>query len=275
MNSKSVIFYLFVCLLAQLTYASVLHEPTIHHGPANVFSPRVATQHQQTSRSSIVMPPNNHNQALGSFNSHHQHHPRAHQQPANQAEQASSPSSGFLSGGNLELALRQSAGDESVFQPSPAIGAPGHELDWFTQHPPSSPANGGLQVSSASQRLSVLEVMEPNNHQEAAAPAQPATTSSSGPVNTASTWTAVSSQQTTEQSNNIIGQDEPDGRYKHDYHHLGGHQKEYQTNMNSQELNNQVVYEGPATASPTIGDYFFSSSEKLPNLNERPSNAWW
>ena len=182
--------------------------------------------------------------------------PRAHliHQPQQDSGQQSHQNSGFLANSNLELALRQASGDESVFQPSPIISSPAHHSDWSLQ---TSPAEGA--------RLGSVE--------------QPSTVAPLSPPST--------SPSTTEQSNSIVVSHEADSirsEWSQRPAPQLSHQKEYQTNQMmsgatgngslQDNFSNQVIYEGPATAPP-VGDFYFSSSERLPNNSERVPNGWW
>lgn len=173
---------------------------------------------------------------------------------------------------NLEMALRQVNSDEGMFQPSPAlIVPPDHSYDW-----------SGQQTTVVDAEIT----QKSNNTNE----------------QRSSETSTIATTTTTDQSNNILSHnlaDYPDGSSGRpigdtvgSYDPMSlvngptGTSSNYQsgspvlgstaeTNATiTVELPNHVFYEGPATAPPT-GNYYFSSSEKLPNNGERASNAWW
>lgn len=193
--------------------------------------------------------------------------------------------------GNLELAMRQVSGDETLFQPSPILDVPGHSFDWST-------SNGGSQVD----RVNNLGRQPPTGYHEfetspsSASSQPPPTLHSMAPQLIASTTPATSTTAavatttttaatTTEHSNNILQLDSTLANTIAVNNHFT-HQKEYPTtnmmangsvsSLATDLNNNQVTYEGQATAPPpTPSDYYFSSSEKLPNNEGKAPNAWW
>lgn len=163
--------------------------------------------------------------------------------------------------GNIELALRQASGDESVFQPQPTIGL--HDAsssDW----PPTQDGH--------KQQQQQVENINPKQ----------------GAPTTTTTTTTTTAATTTEQqmSNNIQGEpvvSQTSDYYQQELQKLSSDQQQQevtppivQLNTTMDQSSNQVFYEGLATpASPAPGDYYFSSSERLPNVSEKSSNAWW
>lgn len=203
----------------------------------NLSSGRVQQQQQLEAHATNQLPKNNHNQQI-------------------YLDEQSTVSNSFLSG-NLEFALRQASGDESVFQPASTIGAPSHDPDWYHGH------ESGGTVGSANAN---------NDHPFGRQ------LNASTDVSRTTTTTTTTTTSTTPLTPIIVEANENHA----DLHSepprsisINQHQKEYQTNSNQAiEINNQVFYDGPVTAPP-VGDYYFSSSENLPNHNVRTSNAWW
>lgn len=174
---------------------------------------------------------------------------------------------GSLLSTNLELALRQANGDESVFQPSATIGLPNHDsYDW----------GGAGQSSTLNQNL---RSNSRTNHDDNANPTENhANMPTLAPLANRS-LTATPGTTALELSNQmpiVLNYSQS----------TSFNQKEDQTNANtSLEFNNQIIHEGPATPPSAISmdDFYFSSSEKNANnkdiakdYNEPPhSNAWW
>lgn len=176
--------------------------------------------------------------------------------------------------GNIELALRQTSTDENVFQPSPIFSLSSdsnNNFNWLTsaQNTPKTVAQKVNRLSQpqpiTSERISEqtnpLLVMQHEEQHQTHSP-------------------------TTEQSNNIAlneNHSQQDNQLTSPQvvtfsssSNLGSGvliNVNSSSNGSAEELNNQVFYEGPATAPPA-NEYYFSSAEKLPNKG-RASNAWW
>lgn len=171
---------------------------------------------------------------------------------------ANSKSSYVSQPGTIELALRQTSSDENVFQPLPS-----HDFNWLAHS--TSPAyqqapDTDLQVTSEGSEQGVEQ-----------SPRHP-----------------YQSTSTTEQSNNIAQLDSIGGQqqeFQHQHQHQHHHQRQHQYgqseypstiagNITGIELNNHFNYENTSPMPILTSDYYFSSAERLPNI-ERASNAWW
>lgn len=157
---------------------------------------------------------------------------------------------GFSASSPLELALRQASTDESVFQTSPIIGPPEPNLEWLSQASLSYHNSQQQQQQTAT----IGSTTEQNNNIAQNEPA-PAPAPKTPPIH----YTSLDSQE----SSLPFSQNERASLSNRASINL----------TQPSERNNQVVYEGPATAPPA-GDYYFSSAEKLPN-REKASNFWW
>jgi len=155
------------------------------------------------------------------------------------SSQIDSRSSRDLLDRNIESSLRQASSDENAFKPSSAVGSE-YSLDWLSH---SSLAQPTSTIASSDER---------HSHSLVTTELSSTSISSGTPFKPAQ---SVYRQQTSAPKDQQLS--EPQANH---------------TSTDS-ELNNQVFYEGPAT-SPPAGDYYFSSSEKLPNSG-RVSNAWW
>lgn len=191
---------------------------------------------------------------------------------SNQTTEAPSNSLRNYLQGSIELALRQASGDDNVFQPSSAIpiDTPHQNFEsWSSSHLSKNNNNNPLindQLHSGgyehNQHHRNTSVMEQSNN--IAQNELPSSTPVSKQIDNQHEFRMSSVQQNEYPSNESpISSIQP---------------SIVANNINSTnptivELNNHVLYEGLATAPPA-GDYYFSSSEKLPN-SEIASNAWW
>lgn len=204
---------------------------------------------------------------------------------------------------SLELALRQASGDESVFQPSPAMGATGHDsFDWNAKlaqpdgkqlppvavassnnHRANSAALGNLGESLESNLVPNASVHEQQLQQQATAAA--ATVS---PALTTSSIVASTTPATTTELNNHVSSNQVEPVVLNHYQSImSHHQRDFVGPANtSLEFNNQVIHEGPATppSAASADDYYFPSSERtankelgngVQNAEASHSNAWW
>lgn len=181
-----------------------------------------------------------------------------------------------VSESDLELALKQASSEDNVFPPPAAmIPTGGYSYDqWSLSARPSTPTTSrGEQRDEKAFREQLQNQQE---HQQAAS-------------------------STTDQSNSIV----PVPVSLSSESSIGGHHQLLHDQMSQQEsmqhtqtkplssggpqqggsssssinqpneLSNQVFYEGPATAPPVAGDYYFSSAERAPNNEKASSNIWW
>lgn len=247
-------------------------------------------QHSPSSRGSLILPANNQLQASNFHTSNHPlklqtgsnvfdlvslQHPSIEQQQQQQrfasnqtSNHASHPhqqednNRGLLSSRAIELALRQSSGDENVFHPTSTIDLFDHlNYDWPAFQ---SPAQVKPNTQDSTSPRPAQELQTGNQNQVLA----------------------------TNEPNNNIAQPEDshldsrtidlNSKVPKDHTHLNvtnGGQNESSTRslqrQESQQLSNQVIYEGPATVPPVESNYYFSASEKQAPVAERASNVWW
>ena len=190
---------------------------------------------------------------------------------------------------NIELALRQASGDESVFQPAPAFGTPGggHGLDWFMQ---SNSPFLTTQQQAPSQTKETVHSSTITNSNQLVSPAsfeqqqqqqQQQHNSFSSSTRAATTSTTTTSTSTysplnpiADQSNSISFGPQRTTSTLFGNQSLSQAGGAFSTNT---DLSNQLVYE--ATAAPSdgggTGNYFFMSPHKVSNVGERSSNVWW
>lgn len=173
-----------------------------------------------------------------------------------------------ISAGDLELALRQANSDENVFPPPAAMIPPTADYSydqWSLNTRPST-----LTSSSSEQQDEKVKTLkqQQQEHQQAAS-----TTDQSNSIVPVSLGPAESSSGEHHQSlndNQMRQQQEPMQQTKS----VSGGTAQQSSNQPI-ELSNQVFYEGPATATPVAGDYYFSSAERAPNNEKASSNIWW
>lgn len=202
--------------------------------------------------------------------------------PSGQKKEAAS--SGGVS--NLELALRQVSGDESLFHPSSAIPTVGHhkQFDWFAQ--PTQTGQLEQAQPSTGRRVSLLDQSDVGNRSRNEIAAE---ISTRAPATLATVMVLVSNETHQHPDSAPPDHHQPEESLPS----LNGHfndqrQKRLQTlslpqttASSSIEFNNQVIYEGPVTPPIPTDNYYFSSSEKLPSNNNdyynehANSNAWW
>lgn len=208
---------------------------------------------------------------------------------SNEATQAGPPS-------NLELALRQVSGDESVFQPSPTIVAAGHNFDWFTQTPSAPQAQRSAQPDHHHHQHSAAASFSTGESRHDTGELATATASMAPPPTPPMTNEMLAKNATKHVEAALDDQQQQASTASlHDYYRdqQRSQPREPQANVSSSiEFNNQVIYEGPVTPPPSRDDYYFSSSERLPGgvgsnsisrnnnnyYNEQQnanSNAWW
>lgn len=148
---------------------------------------------------------------------------------------------------DLELALRQANGDESVFQPSSAMPVLGHTgyNQWSYTH-----------LSNHQSTSRAANTSRPDQQQQDSKTKSDAVTQST-------TESTLGAQTLLNESANK--QQDPDREPATASSHL-------QSELNSI----QSLHETPALAGSNGPDYYFSSAERAPSSNERASsNVWW
>lgn len=266
--------------------------------------PNDARNHQRHHHHQQQLPARGSGGSGGSPVNHHTAPPSLNRHPIEQ-DSAVINNEASLNGppSNLELALRQVSGDESVFQPSPTIVAVGHSsnFDWFTQapivrqQPNQIHQTGGPASARQMAHLNESEQAR-NEHNEIK------TSASLAPATT--TAQELANNNATNHLEPMILDHQQSSTSPHDYYHE--QQREQQAREQPQpagfltgnsssspiEFNNQVIYEGPVTPPASKDDYYFSTSERLPisssgnnnNINRNNNNyynehantnAWW
>lgn len=223
-------------------------------------APSSAGSSSSSSKAPLIMPPNNQLQVnnfrnnqqnlLASSSSSYNSAPLRGPSTSSESDAKFAQTNEDFLHARIGLAMRQAAnGDDNFFHPISLIGAP--QVAQQHQEWPSSPVRQLLSPVSTTSPLgttttTTTTTTEHNNNIEVA------------PFHESSSSSGVSSGEHMQQSNQPILM--------------------LNSNQNSTvDINNQVIYEGPATAPPAGDNYYFSSSERLPNTDpgSKPSNAWW